>query len=516
MRRRTIWNPADSSGEERKAGPAPANRIAAALRSRAFFWTIEFVVSARHEPAQERIVLDKFVCELGARPEIAGFSITDRVTGDDDPDPVAVGAEVAARTGMQPLIHWSGKGRVAPDLEASIERMQARGLQNVLFVTGDKLRSPGRHGRDRYLESVNAVYIARRRMKGLTAAVALNPFKYREAESMAQYLKLSKKVTAGADFVITQIGFDPTKHEEALFWMHANRCRVPVVANLIALNAARARYIRRHKLAGVYISDDLAELLEHESASLSAEEASARVMRRMALQIQKLFYSGYSGIQATGLHSVEKLLQLRHAVDTVEREVTDRLTWDEAWREALSFGRSGSIRVAGLTPPGAWYMTNRAGTEKPNWRDRTNNRIMRRLHGSMFESGLGARLMRRLLNGVRRGDRVDRGLTKLERAIKGPLVGCEACGTCRLAVMQYLCPETCPKGLANGACGGTELDRCEFGDRECVHSRRYRLARDSGELEEMSELLIEDVPESSRGTSSWPPYLRDGAPVLDD
>ena len=516
MSRREIWNTVESPGGKSDAGSAPGNCIANAIQARSFFWTIEFVVSAKHKPAEDKVMLDNFVRELGARPEIAGFSITDRVTSDDDPDPIAIGAEVAARTGMQPLIHWSGKGKGTTDLEKSIEQMQARGLQNMLFVTGDKLRSPSEDGRDRYLESVNALYIAKRKMKNLTAAVALNPFKYREAEAMAQYLKLSKKVAAGADMVITQIGFDPTKHEEALFWMHANHCRVPVLANLIALSAGRARYIRKHKLAGVFISDDLAELLEYESASLSAEGANARVMRRMALQIQKLFYSGYSGIQATGLHSVDKLLQLRQAVDRVQCEVPDRLTWDEAWREAMSFRKSGLARVANVSPPAAWYMTNRGTTERPNRRDTVNNWVMRKLHSSMFESGLGARLTRILLKKVNRGDRMDQVLTRLERATKGPLVGCETCGICRLAVMQYLCPETCPKGLANGACGGTELDRCEFGDRECIHSRRYRLARDNDELEQMSSLLIQCVPESSRGTSSWPPYLRDGAPVLDE
>jgi methylenetetrahydrofolate reductase (NADPH) len=42
-------------------------------------------------------------------------------------------------------------------------------------------------------------------------AAALNPFKYREQEAMAQYLKLGKKVAAGADFIVTQIGFDINK-----------------------------------------------------------------------------------------------------------------------------------------------------------------------------------------------------------------------------------------------------------------------------------------------------------------
>lgn len=48
---------------------------------------------------------------------------------------------------------------------------------------------------------------------------------------------------------------------------------------------------------------------------------------------------------------------------------------------------------------------------------------------------------------------------KLNLSIKHGVVGCESCGQCRLGDTLYICPETCPKGLANGPCGGTTLDR---------------------------------------------------------
>ena len=46
-------------------------------------------------------------------------------------------------------------------------------------------------------------------------------------------------------------------------------------------------------------------------------------------------------------------------------------------------------------------------------------------------------------------------LHAVERMVKRPLVGCDTCGSCRLQETLYVCPETCPKGLANGPCGGT-------------------------------------------------------------
>jgi methylenetetrahydrofolate reductase (NADPH) len=57
--------------------------------------------------------------------------------------------------------------------------------------------------------------------------------------------------------------------------------------------------------------------------------------------------------------------------------------------------------------------------------------------------------------------------------------------------------------LANGPCGGTSLDRCEFGDRECIHSVKARLAKAVGQTKILQEKLIPTVSIAVRGTSSW-------------
>ena len=216
------------------------NRIVGSLQNKEFFWTIELVVSAKHLQNAEIVVLDDFVRELASRPEVAGFSLTDRVASDTDPSPIDLSAHVADHTKMQPLLHWSGKDRDIRDLHAALDRFREGGVENVLFLTGDKLKSPPAGRRPRYLESVAAIQIAREVLPGLFIAAALNPFKYCEEESMAQYLKLGKKIAAGADCIITQIGFDLVKHEEAMYWMHAQDYRVHAIANVMALSATRA------------------------------------------------------------------------------------------------------------------------------------------------------------------------------------------------------------------------------------------------------------------------------------
>ncbi|MDE3075393.1 MAG: methylenetetrahydrofolate reductase C-terminal domain-containing protein, partial [Chloroflexota bacterium] len=55
---------------------------------------------------------------------------------------------------------------------------------------------------------------------------------------------------------------------------------------------------------------------------------------------------------------------------------------------------------------------------------------------------------------------------------------------------------------ANGPCGGTDDNRCEFGDRECIHNERYRLSKARGALDELENKVVPPVPDT-RGTSSW-------------
>jgi hypothetical protein len=105
----------------------------------------------------------------------------------------------------------------------------------------------------------------------------------------------------------------------------------------------------------------------------------------------------------------------------------------------------------------------------------------------------------------------------VERAVKEPLFGCQSCGNCVLGHLEYVCPQTCPKQLRNGPCGGTHLGRCEVvPDQPCIWVGMYRRARAGGRVQG----LLTYVPPPARslqGTSSWLNYLleRDSRPAAD-
>jgi methylenetetrahydrofolate reductase (NADPH) len=116
-----------------------------------------------------------------------------------------------------------------------------------------------------------------------------------------------------------------------------------------------------------------------------------------------------------------------------------------------------------------------------------------------------------LMRAVDRAPLGRRALLTFERAVKTPLLGCQLCGFCRLPYTLFVCPETCPKGLANGPCAGTDDNRCEFKDRECTHNRAYRIAKATGRLSDLEELMIPAVT-GTRGTCSWANYYRGTVP----
>ena len=487
-----------------------SNAIREGLHSSRFFWTIEFI------PSQDKVLYDELnklggiASVMSKDPLLAGFAVADRVVSDWDPDPAEAATHLLDESGKQPLVHFSGKGREAHDLREFLSRMRESGLENVLILTGDRLKDEPKDRRPRYLESVPAIQLAKQIDPDLFVAAALNPFKYREEDAMAQYLKLGKKIGAGADCIITQVGFDMLKYEEAVYWMGREGYRLPIIANVMPMSVQRARYIRTHQLPGVTITDSFLSLLEEEE-KLLADKGAARVLRRLALQILGVRYFGFMGVQISGLHSIEKLAALEALVQELSEQCPDHLTWKKAWEDSLTFAEGGRANRVWAKNP--WYLMS-PHPSRTSLKERVKYKVMRGVHSFLFEKGLGARLLGPLMRPIKRHSTVDQIFEKIERAIKSPIFGCETCGMCRLAATQYICPETCPKGIANGACGGTTNNLCEFGDRECVHSVKYRIAKDANILHELETWQVAAVPQDTRHTCSWPPHFRGEGPEI--
>ena len=83
--------------------------------------------------------------------------------------------------------------------------------------------------------------------------VVVSPFKILESELVMQYYKLHRKILAGADFVITQLGYDARKFHELLQYMKQNQLNIPVLGNVFIPSLKVIELMHEGKLPGCLI-----------------------------------------------------------------------------------------------------------------------------------------------------------------------------------------------------------------------------------------------------------------------
>ncbi|WP_342706277.1 methylenetetrahydrofolate reductase C-terminal domain-containing protein [Burkholderia arboris] len=444
------------------------------------------------------------------RGHLAGWPLlpafADRVGLHSDLSPLE--AAEALGNPASSLLHFSGKDRERADLLLQMDSMKALGVEQLLLLSGDRL--PGHHDQAqvRYLESVPALQIAREHGPDWLLGAALNPFKYREEEGGAQYLKAQKKLLAGADFLTLQLGFDAAKHIEARTWMRAQASMKPMLACVMGVTDKRAALLQA--VPGIVITESMRMLLGREQR-VSQAYASARSVERLALQILGLQLMGYAGAHVSGVHTLDELLSLEQAITEQRDSVTSLTEWSERWR--ASWQLPGVPQVSFTPESGAWEMGQSGVTATR--RERLRHRLLSSIHDRFFSrtGWLSRAFGWSVTRSIWKVGMAANALHAIERTIKRPLVGCDTCGRCRLQDTLYVCPETCPKGLANGPCGGTRLNRCEFGDRECVHSVKYRIAKSADQLAVLAQTLIPCIEADNRHRSSWPEWFEPEDPT---
>lgn len=498
------------------------NQIRESLQAGKFYYTLEYVPDLSDAGPRAMDELRRNAELLGRDPRISGVNIGDRVKSLDSLDTVGCGRVAADASGKVPLLHLAGKNRTPSEARTVIDRALSQGLENMLLLTGDGIMEQ-RAERFRYQESINAIRDAKRMAPGCLVAGAISPFKYREEELANQYLKMAKKVHVGADFLITNCGWDMRKLEELAWYRDARGFHTPLVANLLMPTMGWARGIHSRRLPGVFMSDDLFHKICDEHAQ-GKSEAKRMAWNRLALQIVGARHLGYAGVHMSGVDTYEDLCAAIETAENLARELPSLEAWQEAWTEAhrLSDGRT-----VDFAPPGGLYLfeTKPApgsldrlpafGDAKPTEAELAKYSRMKSLHDVAFEEGtVGASVMGLTVRALDKTAIGRSALLQLEKATKQAALGCETCGFCRIEYLFYNCPETCPKGLANGPCAGTDENTCEFKDRECIHNRKYRLAKSQGRLDELERTVVPPV-EGTRGTSSWVNHFKGRTPKVE-
>lgn len=464
--------------------------LAEALAAPRFCYIVELVASALTREFQVFEVASR----LARLPELVAASITSYAGGALGHDPIRVGTAVRAR-GLTPNIHMTCVSQDRGALRKTLEDLHALGLHHVFALTGDYPASKEAASPVFDLDSVQLVeLIAELRRAGMPfhVAVAVSPFKYVESDCVYQYVKLEKKIAAGADLAITQVGWDARKFAELKRYLDERGLRTPLLGNVYVLTPRVAERMARGLPPGCWVSPPLLEAVRREAA---APDGGLRArLERAARTVAVLRGLGYGGAYLGGTHNAEQVQWIiRRAAELAPR-----------WQECADDLRFGA--------PGGFYLYADTGSrERPRSAPKRLDVLPRvldllgRTVPMARDTALG-RWLRRLCGWVDRHPPLAAGLERLELALKRPLFGCQACGNCVLGHLEYVCPQTCPKQLRNGPCGGTLLGRCEVVDKPCIWGAVYERAKAARRLGDLTRYI--PPPERSLAhTSSWINYF---------
>jgi len=293
------------------------NRFKEALLERKeFIYTLELVPGRGSQGKTQDEVIG--IAQKAAKAKLVhALSITDNPGGHPALSPNMLGLEIS-RLGIDPLIHFTCKDKNRNQLESILYSLDRNGLPNLLAMKGE-FPLYGLEGKDKTVfdvDTVKLLHLIQQMNQGLDIdgkapgggvrlppthffkGCNVSPFKKYESEVMAQYYKLYKKVEAGANFVITQLGFDARKFDEVLRFMRQNAIRIPILGNVYVLNRAVARVMNQGGVPGCVVTDDLYRTYEEEANGPDKGKA-ARLIRAAKL-IAVLKGIGYDGVHIGG------------------------------------------------------------------------------------------------------------------------------------------------------------------------------------------------------------------------
>jgi methylenetetrahydrofolate reductase (NADPH) len=409
--------------------------------------------------------------EVNKHSLISSTILLDRFRGEDSCDSSSLVGVACEFAKQEPITVLSGKGSSLERLKMVVDDSLAKGCSNFLAVTGDRsdLHLNPHSYENGYVDSLEIIKLVKKRGQRCLVGATVNPFKYSESELFPQYGKLVKKVNAGADFIVTQCGWDMAKFQELIWFMeHHQLSNVPVVARVMLPTAADIRKLGEDLLPGVHVSKVFASTLERERTT-NTEASLATNIIRIALITVGCKLLGYSGISIHGLENDRLVRMTMKKIEEFSQSLTTWQEWHKAWKLFHA-----EIRFA---PEGFdFYLFDDLLTDQNcNWQVTHN---IRETRASQLDRIKKYRYFFSKLFSVDRGNGLIRSL--LKRLMYKS-------NTSHRKV-SYLPADKCPKRLIEGACGGTwPGGECEFKSNQCLFSKHYEIINWLNKLERLEE-----------------------------
>ena len=205
--------------------------------------------------------------QLAENPRFDFLSLTDNPGGNPMIAPDMLGNRMR-EVGQEVVLHFACKDMNRNGIESRAWKAASAGLDNILALTGD-YPIAGQSGTAapvfdidsvgllQLLSDMNAGVEETRAPDGRLLAThfylgcVVTNHKLHEREVMPQYFKLEKKVRAGAQFAINQIGWNARKDGELLLWVRQRELPVKLIANVYLLTRGVARVFHSGRIPGV-------------------------------------------------------------------------------------------------------------------------------------------------------------------------------------------------------------------------------------------------------------------------
>jgi methylenetetrahydrofolate reductase (NADPH) len=465
-----------------------------------------------YEMQQEEIIDNLEKAAAGGR--VHALSVTDNPGGNPAISTEMLCARIK-RAGMEPLVHLACRDKNRNEIESMLYGLASEGVRNILCMTGDYPSNDPVSGRPKPvfdMDPINVLNLVKTMNEGLEytqlrkqvtlaptdffAGVCVSPFKRLESELVTQYVKLKKKIQAGADFIITQVGYDARKLHELLVWLKTDGYDVPVFANLYVLPFGTARFMNSNMIPGCVVTDKLVNELGEERKA-EDKGRSARLLRTSKQ------YAVAKGMGCTGVHIGGHGItyeMVEHIIDQGE-ELSGN--WEDLVADLDYPQKNGFYFFEKDSKTGL-------NTEAPSEKKLKPSvpfkyRFSRIAHSLLFnEKSALFKTYQRLGKWADSSSRL-RGMIEFgEHMFKVAFFDCMNCGDCALFDVAYLCPMSqCPKEQRNGPCGGGYNGWCEVypDEQKCVWVQAYERLKKY--KEEVADYIVPPCNWELRQTSSW-------------
>ena len=439
---------------------------------------------------------------------LAGVSLPQNpggVANIDPSDVMAVLQEGQLIGDLDIIPHLSCKDCNSDSLTSTLVGYRKRRINTVLALTGDKpVNAQGVFE----VEAVSLLAMIKRmnhasilkakpgewdQVRQFCAGAAVSPFKYTEPLLMQQYYKMEKKVAAGAQFLVTQVGWDWKKSLELMQYMKDNRISTPVFGNVYWLTTLTPapRLMHDIKLPGCFVSDDLLAKLQSETVDEHIQRAAQQVAMYKAM--------GYAGVDLGGVHDYNVFVKiLNRAAEIGENweQFKDNLYWP---------------------PENAFYLYDDSGkqVELSRPKKKFNEQFFNIMHRAILDpEHRGFHCFKKavkLLGADKEGNFSYKTFNALEKVIKHSIFECQECGDCYLPEnFGYCTLGPCEKGVANAPCGDATVDGfCGNNlERRCVGEMIYNAAAaEPGGREKLRKRINKPRVPALKHTSSLVNYL---------